>query len=306
VVGRAQALALGVGPAQVRAQVRRGVWRHVAPGVLGFPGHPDSLRRRCWIAVLHAGDGAAISHRSAATLLSMHPLDRDPAADGRAAPIELIVPRSSSRALPGTRRHRPRSFDPGQVEQVDGLPVTSPVRTVLDLSSVLFVPRLARVVENCEVDGICSVVAVGAELARVRRPGLAGVRRLEQVLDHLGPGEGLPHSELERLGDCVRRLAGLPEPLHEHPLPSARGRLGFVDRAWPAAMMIVEYDGRRWHTRRAEIDRDHRRDLEASALGWHPLRLTWEQLRHDPEGTAELWRATYDRRIALLRDRAVS
>ena len=73
-----------------------------------------------------------------------------------------------------------------------------------------------------------------------------------------------------------------------------------MDRAWAEAMLIVEYDGRRWHTRRAEIDRDHRRDLEASALGWHPLRLTWEQLASDPVGTAELWMATYERRLALV------
>ena len=265
VVSRAQVLELGMTAAQIRTRVARRSWLRLAPGVLGFPGHADSLRRRCWIAQLHAGEEAVLSHRTAALLHRMQPVER--------GPVELIVPRGHSRGLADTRRHRPREFDPSQVSRIDGLPVTTPVRTLLDISGQLLVPRLAEVVEHCEVEGICPLVAVGAELSRVRRRGLPGVRRLETVLDRLGPGEGLPHSELERLGDGVRHLAGLPEPVHEHPLPSAHGRTGFVDRAWLEAMLIVEYDGRRWHTRRAEIDRDHQRDLEASALGWHPESL---------------------------------
>lgn len=283
--------------AQIRTRLDRRSWRRVAPGVIGFAGHPDSFRRRCWIALLHAGDGALLSHGTAALLHRMRPIE--------SGPIELIVPRGRSRGLADTRRHRPREAVRAQVARVGGLPVTVPVRTVLDLSGQLLVPRLVEVVEHCEVERICPLVDVGAELARVRRRGLPGVRRLETVLDRLGPGTALPHSELERLGDRVRRTAGLPEPRHEHPLPSARGRTGFVDRAWAEAMLIVEYDGRRWHTRRAEIDRDHRRDLEASALGWHPLRLTWEQLASNPVGTAELWMATYERRLALVSESAL-
>ncbi len=69
-------------------------------------------------------------------------------------------------------------------------------------------------------------------------------------------------------------------------------------------MLITEFDGRRWHTRRQQMDLDRRRDLEASSLGWHPLRLCWEQLSGDPNGTAELWRSTYDRRFALMGGRS--
>jgi hypothetical protein len=162
------------------------------------------------------------------------------------------------------------------------------------------------VVQHAHVERICPIVAVGAELAGSRRRGLPGVRRLESVLDDLGPGDGVPRSELERVGDQVRRLAGLPEPVHEHPLPSARGREGFVDRAWPEAKFLTEFDGRRWHTRRAQMHLDHQRDLEASALGWHPLRLCWEQLSGDPDGTAGLWRATYERRLEMTVGRGPS
>lgn len=292
VVSRTQVLAAGLTPSQLRHRLDRREWRRVAPGVVGFPGHPDTHRRRCWIAVLHAGPDACCSHGTAGLLLGMQPL--------HGQPVELTVGRARGRPLPGTRRHRPRSGLPDRLVRVDGLPVTGPARTLVDLAGQLLVPRLERVVEDAEVTGRCSVGAVGAELARTRRRGRPGVRRLEVVLDRLGPGDGVPRSELERLGDDVRRLAGLPAPHHEHPLPSASGRIGFVDRAWEDALLITELDGRRWHTRRAQLALDHQRDLQAAALGWQTLRLCWEQLRHEPRRTAELWRATYDRRIAQL------
>ncbi len=292
VFSRGQALSAGITSGQLRHRVERGAWRRLAPGVFGFPGHTDSHRRRCWVALLHAGDDACLSHGTAGLLLGMAPIEGEP--------VDVTVARGRSRALEGTRRHRPRQWDPARVRYVDGLPVTDPARTIVDLASELRGPRLERLVEHAEVERICPVVAVGAELGHVRRRGVPGVRRLESVLDQLGPGDALPRSELERLGDQVRRLAGLPEPVHEHPLPSVSGQVGFVDRAWREAMLIVEFDGRRWHTRRHQVHKDAQRDLEAAALGWHTQRLIWEMLRHDPEGTAELLAATYARRCALL------
>jgi hypothetical protein len=292
IISRSQALTAGLTAVQVRSRVDRGTWLRVAPGVLGFPGHRDSLDRRCWVALLHAGADAVLSHGSAGRLQGMWPID-----DG---PVELIVPRGHTRPLVGTRRHRPRVLEVRHVHQVHGLAMTTPARTIVDLSARVRGHRLAEIVEHCEVEGICKLLTVGAELGRTRRRGVPGVARLEAVLDHLGDGEPVPHSELERIGDAVRRRAGLPEPMHEHPLPSARGRRGFVDRAFVDARLLVEYDGRRWHTRRSQMAKDHQRDLEVSALGWHPLRLTWEQLVDDPSGTAELWAATHAHRIELL------
>ncbi len=60
-----QVTALGMTPSQIRARVDRRSWQRLAPGVLGFPGHADSLRRGCWIALLHAGDGSMLSHSTA-------------------------------------------------------------------------------------------------------------------------------------------------------------------------------------------------------------------------------------------------
>lgn len=266
----------------------------VAPGVLGFPGRPGGHEHSLWCAHLNAGADSVVSHGAAAVLLGLHPIA------GR--PVELTVARDQTRSLPGTVRHRPRTpVDPAHIVRVRGLPTTDPARTILDLAAQVSVTRLRRIVEHAEVERVCPVGLVGARLSQRRGMGRPGTARLARVLDELDPGEGVPRSELEALLAPVLAAAGLPPALHEYPLPTTSDLRGFVDRAWPQVRLIIEADGRRWHTRRADFARDAQRDLEAGALGWHTQRVTWEMLRFDPEGTAALIRATYGERVRLHR-----
>lgn len=245
-----------------------------------------------WAAHLHAGPDSLLSHGAAGVLLHLRPIGGQP--------VELIVARGQSRGLPGTVRHRPRTpVDPAHVVRVRGLPVTDAPRTILDLAAQVSITRLRHLVEHAEVEGICPVGLVGARLSQRRGRGQRGTARLARVLDELGPGEGMARSELELLLAPVLAAAGLPPAQHEYPLPTTSDLRGFVDRAWPELRLIIEADGRRWHTRRADFARDAQRDLEASALGWHTLRVTWEMLRFDPEVTAALIRSTYDERVRL-------
>lgn len=87
--------------------------------------------------------------------------------------------------------------------------------------------------------------------------------------------------------------------MHEHPLPGRGVVEGFVDRCWPEVGLIVEADGRRWHERRQQMQRDADRTLEAQAVGYETSRVMWERVVHDPEGTATLLRSIFDARAAL-------
>jgi len=189
---------------------------------------------------------------------------------------------------------------------MDGLRVTSLLRTVVDLAAVLHIARVRAMVEQGVLERRFSLVGVGATLGRVRRKGKPGVGKLDRVLDDLGPGDGIPNGELERLLGPVLRLAGLPAPVHEHPLPGHGARTGFVDRCWPEARMIVEVDGRMWHTRRQQMVADHDRSLQAQAAGYETTRLLWEHVAHDPEGTAATMAAVYAARRRLVRDASAS
>ncbi|MFM7062704.1 MAG: hypothetical protein ACKO04_04310 [Actinomycetes bacterium] len=277
-----------------RPLVRSGRVIKVAPGVYSFPGVPESWSRHLWTAHLHAGPASTVSHESAARL---HGFEQVPVLS------VLTVLGARQRDPDLATWHRSTDLQPGDIVRRDGLPVTTPARTVVDLGSVLRVARLRQVVEQGILERKFTAVEIACVLERVRRRGKPGVAVTEAVLDIVGPGTDIPHSELERLLDRAIQLAGLPPPVREFPLPSSTGTVGFVDRCWPEARWIVEADGRRWHGRHQQMRRDADRSNEAAALGYLTTRLLWEQLQHDVVAVARLLRSIYDQRVALFAGR---
>lgn len=290
---RRQARDAGASPDLVRSRVEQGRWEVLAPRVFGLPGHRTSLRRDLWVAVLHGGEGAAVSHEAAGVLRGM-----DGAPRGR---LTISVPRPRSHPLRGVTWHRVSDLEPTDVTTIDGLPVTTTVRTLLDLAAAVGQPVLDHLVEGEVVARRTTVAAIGERFERLRRRGKPGVLRLATTLDRLGPGEGLSRTELEALLDHVIRLAGLPTPVHEHPLPAGRGVRGFVDRWFPEAKLVVEGDGRRWHERRAAMARDRERDIELARHGIQTLRFVWERLSNSAAESAEDLAVIHAARVALLR-----
>jgi hypothetical protein len=287
-IARRQLLELGATADDVWTLLRSGRLTGELPGVYAFPGHRPSWRRTLWAAHLHAGPASVIGFESAAQLQGFP--------QARRGAVAVIVPSTAKAAPPAVRWHRLGDLVGREIGAVDGLPVTLPARTLMDLGARLGVTTLRAAVEHAAVERLCTLGEVGAVLARVRRRGKPGVAKLERVLDDLGSGATVPRSELERLLDLAIRDAGLPRPHHEYPLPGAT-RPEFVDRAWPAARLIVEADGRRWHSRRAQQARDADRDLLAATHGWLTVRLMWERLRHDRPAVAAALRRIHDGRL---------
>ena len=108
------------------------------------------------------------------------------------------------------------------------------------------------------------------------------MKLLGQVLADRGPGYVPPESVLERRLLKVLADGGLPAPRRQHPLPWRLEATGRVDLAYPAARIIIEGDGRRWHTRMRDFDVDRARDNEALNHGWRPYRFTWVQITKSP------------------------
>ena len=123
-------------------------------------------------------------------------------------------------------------------------------------------------------------------------PGRDGMSKLAEILDDRGPGFIPPASELERRLFRVSELAGLPAPIRQFPHPGRQVQMGWVDAAWREATLIVEADGRRWHSRVQDLSRDHWRDAEAARAGWQTLRLLWEHLV-DAEALASMKSSAY-------------
>ena len=260
------------------------------PGVYAFAGVPVDRTMRSWAATLHAGPGCPLALHTAGRLHEFEEaLDLDD--------ISLLVPDDRRHPPAGVIWRRQIDLEPVDVVSIEGLLVTSVPRTALDLAAEVTVTRLRRLIESAIVGRGFDVADFAMVLERVRRSGKRGVRKMELVLDQLGPGDSIPHSELERLLDQAIDRAGLPAPRHEHPLPGAGDRAGFVDRCWPEARLIVEADGRRWHTRRHQIALDHDRVLDSQTAGFQTSRFLWEHLHGDPMGSARRLRAIYERRL---------
>ena len=213
--------------------------------------------------VLACGRGAVLSHSSAAALL------------GVAGELELTVSvPSGSRARPaGIRVHRVR-FEPADVRRHDRIPVTSSIRTLIDLATELDEWRIEAAINAADRLDLVDPETLRAALGQ--RTGRRGVPALRAVLDR--HAFVLTRSELERRFLRVARRAGLP-------LPETGVRLnGYeVDFFWPGLRLVVETDGQRYHRTAIQQTRDRRRDQAHARAGLYVLRFSHRQVRHAPD-----------------------
>jgi hypothetical protein len=202
-------------------------------------------------------------------------------ADGRAV-IDVTVP-TRRRARPGISVHT-SPLDRADRATIDGIPVTSLSRTLLDLAEVVKPRQLERAVEAAEASGQFDLAAVDEVISRCR--GRRGLGRLGAALAAYRPPP-FTRSELEQRFTELVQEAGLPLPsqnVHRH---------GYeVDAVWENERIIVELDGYEHHRTRAAFERDRDRDARLRAKGWTVLRFTWRQVVNDPQTVIAALRAT--------------
>jgi very-short-patch-repair endonuclease len=178
--------------------------------------------------------------------------------------------------------------------------VTTIARTLFDLSAVFQPGRLGYVLDDALASRSTSLAQVGRVLTEASVRGRKGGPALARVLDSRS-GEPVARTKLERMLDDIVATTDLPPARCEYPLPTDGSMTGFVDRAFPDALLIVEADGRRWHSRVADLARDRARDRRAAKLGWQTIRILHEELTADPDGIAVDLDDIYRRRVTQLR-----
>lgn len=228
---------------------------------------PEHLWERA--AILACGPGALVSHRSAAGLWKLLP-----ASDG--APVDLLV-RGAECRRKGIRSRRVKDLSPEEVSEVDGIPVTSPPRTVLDLAGVAEPREVEQALAKAEREKLTTYAAVRSLLDR--RPNRPGVRTLRRLLDAASE-PALTRSEAEERFLALIRKARLPVPETN----VAVGRYE-VDFLWRRHRLAVEVDGYAFHSSKGKFEGDRRRDADLAAQGLRVVRVTWRQIVHEPEAT---------------------
>ncbi len=236
-------------------------------------------------AVLACGQGAMLSHRSAAALWEIE--------TERRGVIDVSVGRRTRLRRPGIRvRARPNL---GQTDFTDhnGIPVTGIVRTLIDLATELGSTAIERAVNEADKRDLVDPETL--RLALVNYDGERGVRSLRLILD--AHTFRLSDSDLEILFRSVARTAGLPTPLAKQVVN------GFeVDFFFPDLGLVVETDGLRYHRTPSAQSRDARRDRTHTLAGMTPLRFTHYEVKYE---NAKVMQAL-KRAAALLRKRSVS
>lgn len=194
------------------------------------------------------------------------------------AGCEVTVGRDRSRASwPGVEVHRRRLPDE-DVRVLDGLRVTSPVRTVLDLC---LTSPLTAAVASADAAVRAGVVAL-ADLRRAcaRMPSGRERSRVARVLHLVDPRSA---SVLESVCRVLFVEAGLPAPSTQFEVRRLDGRLlGRVDFAWLEHRLVVETDGYAFHADRVSYRADRRRTNSLVLEGWRVLRFSYEDVLHAP------------------------
>jgi hypothetical protein len=254
-VSRRQLAEIGFGERAIARRISAGRLHRLYRGVYAV-GHTVLRREARWLAaVLACGEGAVLSHRSAAELWGLHP--------SAAARVDVAVSHTSGfRTTARIVVHRSRREM--RTTMRDAIPVTTPMQTLADLATAVPRRQLEKAAENAEAARLLDLNQLDAT-----HPG---AKRLLAVVDEHDLGS-FTRSEIE---DAFLELCDR----YEIPRPLVSSRVeGFeVDSCWPDERLIVETDGRH-HTTRARFESDRARDALLTSIGWRVMRFTRRQVR---------------------------
>lgn len=272
VVARRQLVRLGMSRQAIATRLERRHLHEVHLGVYVVGARRIGRRGRWMAAVLASGEEAVLSHRSAARFWRLLP---------QAA--EWIDVTCSDRRVrrDGIVGHRSDLRDDEWVVE-DGIPVTSVFRTIFDLAAVASVRELERAWHEAEVRQLTDRVSLPMLLERY--PGRRGTRKLRELLGSNEP-VGITRNEFEEVFLALVDAYGLPRPRMNAPL-AIRGRFIEVDALWERERLAVELDSRGVHGTKKRFESDRHRDRTLVAEGWKTMRVTWWQLRDEPDEIA--------------------
>ena len=262
VVARRQLRRAGLTRDQIDRLVATGGLLLLHRGVYAVGHRPVGPRSREMAVVLLAGQRGALSLHSAGGLWAMtRPWH---------GPVHAVGPKS--RRGDGYVIHRTRHLPQSDVTRHHGIPVTTPMRTLLDLSPVVSMDSLDAALAEALVRRLGNLDDL--------RPRATGQLRL--LLSTAAP----TRSKLERDLRRLLREYGLPQPISNGVVEGYE-----VDLHWPDERVVAELDGYEFHAHRRAFETDRERDIVLQAAGWRTVRVTDHQLSAKRAGTAERFTA---------------
>ncbi len=277
---RSQLSELGLGGDAIDYRLRTGRLFRVYPGVYGVGHPPVEPLERAMAAVLACGPRAALSHGSAMTLWGFWRRWDEP--------FDLTV--AGDRRPKGVRTHRSVTLLRRDVVIREGIRVTSPARTLLDMAPEVPPKSLARFIN----DGRLRRILTLADLADVaaRNPTHPGAGAL---MAHAETAQNATRSGGEDDFQAFCQHYGFPMPRVNITLHGYE-----VDAYFPQEKLIVELDGWPFHRSRDKFESDREQDATMLMYGIATIRITYDRIESEPDHEAERLHRILENRRRML------
>ena len=279
-------VSFGYSESAVYRMVDHGELVTVLPGVFRSSQWPSS-REQSMTAICLRNPAAVICSLTAALLWNFRRTTKDDK-------IHVLVPHSASASFDTLGDlvivHRCRQIDQRDiVTRTDGIRLTSPTRTLLDIADIVRDAAAASILEqliNSNMGTMITHMSTLARLGHTRRPGTATMAR---VIASRPKWCKAMQSDLEAtvFAECARQQ--LPEPKFQYELTLPNGDRIRLDFAWPRFKIALEVDHPFWHAGDEASHKDKRRDRKAGTIGWITIRVTeFDVKRGLPEAVGDV------------------
>ena len=266
VISRAQLRTAGLHDRAIDRRIAAGRLHPVYRGVFALGHTVLTVEGRWMAAVLAEGAGAVLSHTSAAAAWELRPIGT--------GSVHVTVPGSRGRV------HRSAKLEPDETTTHRAIPITDPVRTLIDLAAIVKGRPLEQALDHAEQRGLVDFADLTQRLdAQPARPGSPALRAL---LSGYTPATFVTRSEMEERFLALCDDHGIRRPDVN---TCIEGRE--VDFVWRDARLVVEVDGYAYHRSPSAFEADRERDVILAVAGWQVLRFTWAKITGQPAWVAE-------------------
>jgi very-short-patch-repair endonuclease len=281
---------LGIGPDARHQLVLSGRWERVTPSVLRLVGAPRTKEQRARAALLDAGHGAALSHRSATSLWDLPGFFLEP------FDISRMRDRSDTPSRLATIHH-PRSLTDDHVTTLDGLRVTTPVRTIFDLANLstrgqVHPDKVERTLDTAWAKQLLNHRLLVRTLDELAERGRGGITLMRRLIGDRGPGYRPPESGLEARFQAILRDRAMAPMRRQVEVGGSSQWLGRVDFCDPGpSRYIVQIDSERFHGSLVDQRADAFQTAALRAAGFIVRRFWDTEVWYQPSMVAKTVRA---------------
>lgn len=260
-----QALAAGLTPSQIRRRHRSDEWSVVRPRVYAITGAPPTWMQAVAAVALCTQPGAWIAHHTAAALWGLQGAEADA--------IHVVTSLDRRVRLQGVEGHRSGALFTADLATRQRIPVTTPGRALVDISSRLSYRQLGTAIDDAIRRRILSLSSLRQCVGRLTEAPGRRLAMLHELLAERVPGYDPGDSDLETRVLRLLVATGFPPPAQQHRVRIG-GRTFKIDLAYPARRLAIELDGWEFHRSRTAFDDDRSRANLLVANGWTLVRFT--------------------------------